>query len=506
MTEEYRHKNTADNETTFDHIVKYIGLFGGVQGLNMLISIVRNKLTAFLLGPVGVGLINTYNKVIGLISQSTNFGISFSAVKHVAELSESEDYQRQNELIDSVRMWCLMTAILGLFVGLTLSPWISWWTFRNFDYTQTFCLLSLCVAMMAITGGEIAILKGLKQLKKVALISIFAALSTLLICVPLYYFMGIAGIVSALVISNVIVLGIHLHYSSKVAPWRRTITTLKSMRAGMPMVKLGIAYIFAGILGQGADYLIISFIRNHGSMEWVGLYSTGYFLAVSIGSMLFVAVEADFFPRLSALSNDIKRANTTINHQIEACVLLITPCLIAEVIAMPLMVRLLYTAEFSQAVPMAIYGIFYLFFKALTLPVAYLALAKGDSKSYLLTEIFYDVFIAVAVPIAFVRYGLLGVGLALSLASLFDLIFIYIYYGAKYKFRLSFSPIWSYLLQFALLGACVYATSIDVSYVKWSIHVGVMIASICMSYKILSRKTNLTSRITEKIKRKLRNS
>ena len=39
------------------HILKYISLFGGVQGLNVLIGVVRNKFVAILLGPQGVGLI-----------------------------------------------------------------------------------------------------------------------------------------------------------------------------------------------------------------------------------------------------------------------------------------------------------------------------------------------------------------------------------------------------------------------------------------------------------------
>lgn len=33
------------------HILKYISLFGGVQGLNVLIGVVRNKFVAILLGP-----------------------------------------------------------------------------------------------------------------------------------------------------------------------------------------------------------------------------------------------------------------------------------------------------------------------------------------------------------------------------------------------------------------------------------------------------------------------
>ena len=62
-------------------VLKYISVFGGVQGLNVLFSIVRNKLTSVLLGVGGVGLIDVYSRTADLIGSSTNFGLSFSAVQ-----------------------------------------------------------------------------------------------------------------------------------------------------------------------------------------------------------------------------------------------------------------------------------------------------------------------------------------------------------------------------------------------------------------------------------------
>ena len=41
---------------SYSHVLKYTGIFGGVQGLNILISLVRNKIVAELLGPAGMGL------------------------------------------------------------------------------------------------------------------------------------------------------------------------------------------------------------------------------------------------------------------------------------------------------------------------------------------------------------------------------------------------------------------------------------------------------------------
>ena len=63
----------------YSHILKYTGVFGGVQGLSVLVGIVRNKLVAMILGPNGMGLMSLFTSTIKLISDSTNFGIGMSA-------------------------------------------------------------------------------------------------------------------------------------------------------------------------------------------------------------------------------------------------------------------------------------------------------------------------------------------------------------------------------------------------------------------------------------------
>lgn len=42
----------------YANILKYTSLFGGVQALSILVALVRNKLVAVLLGPMGVGLLS----------------------------------------------------------------------------------------------------------------------------------------------------------------------------------------------------------------------------------------------------------------------------------------------------------------------------------------------------------------------------------------------------------------------------------------------------------------
>ena len=58
-------------KNSYSHILKYTGLFGGVQGLNMLVGVVRNKFTAMFLGPSGMGLLSLFNSTSNFLSSAS---------------------------------------------------------------------------------------------------------------------------------------------------------------------------------------------------------------------------------------------------------------------------------------------------------------------------------------------------------------------------------------------------------------------------------------------------
>ena len=54
----------SENEKgAYRQVLKYTGIFGGVQGLNVVVSLVRNKLAAVLLGPAGMGLVSLHSRL-----------------------------------------------------------------------------------------------------------------------------------------------------------------------------------------------------------------------------------------------------------------------------------------------------------------------------------------------------------------------------------------------------------------------------------------------------------
>ena len=61
-----------NNNGSYSHILKYTSLFGGVQMLNILIGLIRNKLVAVLLGPLGMGIVALYTSTINFIVNTSN--------------------------------------------------------------------------------------------------------------------------------------------------------------------------------------------------------------------------------------------------------------------------------------------------------------------------------------------------------------------------------------------------------------------------------------------------
>ena len=311
-------------DATYDHIVKYTGFLGGIQVLTILVSVVRNKLAAVLLSTAGVGLSSLYLSVISFLHNTSNLGIPFSSIKEISELygqDRTEDVLRQVEV---VRTWGVWTGLAGMLLCLLFSPVISYWAFDDTSHILPLCLLSPVMAFMGVTAGEFSILKAVRRLKRVALVSVLGAVATLLLTVPFYYLWGMWGVVPALVFSTLGVMAAHLSLSLPVFPWRVNLLSRSHFRKGWSMVRLGVPYIMATAVNMSVAMGISLFITNWGSLSDVGLYGMGYNLVITYAGVVFTAVDADYFPRLSSVHADAGRMNLAINRQIKVCVLLMS--------------------------------------------------------------------------------------------------------------------------------------------------------------------------------------
>lgn len=485
--------------TTYDHIVKYTGLLGGVQVLTILMSVIRNKCAAYFIGPWGLGLVDTYSKTADLVGNTTNFGISFSAVRHLSELAKKGNRRALEIYVKLIRSWTLLTALLGLLVCIAFSPMLSMQLFQGYHAVKGIILLSPTVMTLTLLGGEMAILKGLGELKTMATATALSALASTVFTVALYWGLAIHGILPVLLTSALATFLITLRSTTRLFPYRVGIRSQKLMARGGHLIKLGTAFILAGIMGSGAEILVRVFIQRTASLHAVGLYAAGFTLIVSYARMVFVAMDADYYPRLSAAGDDVELRNDTINKQIDILVMLMAPFLIVFALFLPLLVRVLYTEDFMLVVPMALCAASYMYFKAVYAPISYLALARGNSLVYFLMESLYDIVFVVLVCAGFYYRGLVGAGLALSASNLFDLLAISTvyqwYYGFRFKRATTVRAAFHFALLAASLAACVWCPL----WLRAAVCLTAAALSLRMSWKLLKEETTLLQKLRQKI-------
>lgn len=491
----------SDQEKNYSHILKYTGIFGGVQGLVILIGLVRNKFMALLLGAGGMGFNALLTSVQNFASQCTNLGISFGAVPRLSEYYEQQRVELVEYYIQVVRLWSMIAAVLGCLFCVVVSPLINDLSFTWGNHTLHYAMLGVSVAMIAITGGETAILKATRRLGSLARVQIYTTVASVFLSIPLYYFFRHSGVVPAIVLIAAAGMLVTIGYSYRLYPLKMQFNK-KQLKNGASMIRLGLAFVIAAAIGSASEMLIRAYLNVEGGLDFVGLYNIGFMLTITYAGMVFSAMESDYFPRLSGVCKDIIKTNETVNKQIEVSLLLLSPMLVALIMMLPVLVPILFSREFIPVVGMAQVAVLAMYFKVLTMPVAYITLARSLSLSYLLLETSYFVVLVLAVMIGFQQWGLWGTGLAIVVAHIFECIMIGGYSYMFYGYRTT-KTVLQYAAIQAIIGFVAYGvTLVAEGWPYWIAEAALTVVSTAYSLHVLRQKTHLW----ESLKRKFTKS
>lgn len=480
-------ENNGKTDNSYGHVLKYTGIFGGVQVLNILVGLARNKAVALLLGPAGMGLASLFNTILNFVSQATSFGISFSAIRHISEIFDSGDERRVRQYVKTVRAWSLVAALLGFAACVAAAPAINAWVFDGQGHTLEVMCMAPAVALLAVTSGETAILKGARRLRQLAETQVWMVFAALAIAVPVYWKFRSAGIVPVLLLTNAANAALTLRFSLRLYPLRLG-GAWAALGAGAGMVRLGVAFILSGIFGSGAEIVVRSFLNATAGLDAVGLYNAGYMLTVTYAGMVFTAMETDYFPRLSAVNHDNAAVALVANRQIEVSLLMLSPMLTLMVLALPLLVPLLFSGKFAPMVGMAQAAVLSMYVRAIMIPVTYITLAKGHSRAYVVTEGLSALGLVVAVVLCFGRWGLVGSGFAIVASNAFDLAVILVYAAVRYGYRPSRQVLAYAAVHFPIGAAAYIASCADHAWLRIGAGAACTVASLALSLHSLYSK------------------
>jgi O-antigen/teichoic acid export membrane protein len=405
-------------DSAYKRLLKVTTLFGSVQGLNILMNLIRAKLAAMLLGPAGIGLNSIYNETREFIHSTTNLGMDQSGTREIAKSTGAPD------LADSVtltRSWIMLLAVFGMLVTAIFAYPLSWMLFSDGDHTWQIVALSPAVAFSTLTCGELTVLRGLQQMKTIAGVSVLHVVLGVLTTIPLYYIWGMDGIIGALVLMTLSLAVVTMIYSYRIHPPK--FCFVKAFLAkGRQMLVLGMSFVIAGFIANLGKLAVKAYINVNGSLDDVGLYSAGLTLTLMISNVVFASLENEFYPRLSSIFTDKTQRYLAIVRQMKVGLAIITPITIVAIVLMPWIVPILLSDEFSTIVPMAQIASVGLIFRALYLPAALVPMAAGESKIYLLLQAVSYVSFVPAIILGYHFGGITGTGIGLLVNHIMDVV------------------------------------------------------------------------------------
>ncbi len=498
--------NNTSNKTdsganNYGRVIKYLGIFGGAQGVSVLLNMVRNKVASVLLGTAGIGVISLYNRTIQLFCDFVGLSLPLSAVRRLSDAYNNEDETVVRHCVKVVRSIALLTGLLGMLLMMLLSPLLSQWMFDGEPgYAQRLALLSPVVLFMLLSGGELAVLRGVGQPGKIVLYTLWTAVSGVLVTVPLYYFFRADGILFAVFLVALLQMMGVLFFSTKLYAYRAAPFSWCLLREGVDTIKLGAGYIYASILVSGALWLVCQALTKMGGESATGLFSAGYILVSMLPTILFASFDSDYYPRLSGIFARKNERNAMVNEHIEVHQLVQLPVILCGIMLLPWIFPLLFSQEFMPALQMTQIAVCALLFHTATYPISFMPVSKGDTVTFALQETAYNVSFVLFTLWGYRHYGWLGAGVGMALARALDLAVVYSIAHLRYGFRLSMRAARGLLLAVAA-GTVVILSVLFAARFPWLIYVGyvVAVASVAVSLYRLSRSGNILSLMLKRI-------
>lgn len=481
-----------EDKHSHQSILKATGIFGFVQLLKMVVFAVSSKLIALFLGPVGVGLVALLQNVLQIILALTGFEFLKTATREIAITKETTFATTVNLLFQvAIGIGCLgalVSVLFGLFFNqliFTTSLPFSWYWLLAFYFIFT-----------SISNVYVAILQGVNQIKTLALFNVVVSFFTAIGSVLFYYYWGTNGIIWAVVYGALVQLVVAFLFTQKFK-WQFSFLALKDLRTNAsPMLQLGFFMSMNLIFGQICFLLIKLFLtQSTKSTAIIGIYEVGNVILVNYLGLVFQAMSYDFYPKLAAMHTDNTGIKKLVNKQMEVALILITPAVLFLYLVGPYVLELFYSNSFLPAFSILKWALVSVILKAVTMPLGYIILAKGNKKQFFKQELLGD-FLNVTFSIVFYYYfGLEGLGLAYVLHYAIYALYVYVVVNKAYEFEFENEL---KKLIFVNLNLGIGAVLAVFFLPQYQFFVCVLVVfSIVYSFRELQKRVDLKKRVTK---------
>lgn len=320
------------------------------SGVGVVLGIVRSKLVAVKVGPLGVGIVAEVTQLLTLVAVIATVANSPALLKWISEAARDKDHAKLERGLGTSVVLALGLGLLATLGCVVAGPWLlpnDW----PVDLRVALALSGVSIAFAAVAACITTVHVGFSDLKAITLSSLMGAVLTTASLVVLVWFFGLMG--------NFIAIAVGSLLSLLATAWflRRRAEPVKLRLAwdrdfARQAFTIGVTSLISGYVAQGLLASIRFMLEHEGQgtagAELNGNFQAAYAISTTYFSAVLQGVGQYYFPRYAAaqtadeLTQEVRSATRFVMR--------LTPILVLLAISFrDVIIVILYSSKFGLA-------------------------------------------------------------------------------------------------------------------------------------------------------------
>ncbi len=484
-------------------ILRSSSIIGGASVVNILISLLRTKVAAVLLGPAGIGLIGLFQSLIATASAMAALGFGTVGTRQIAEAAGRKDAAGVAAARRALFWGTAILAVIGFALVWLLRETLATRLLGDASRATDVGWLALGVGLTVAAGSQGALLTGLRRIGDIARVSVWSSVLATVIGVSALWLWGPQGLLVFVLATPLGSFLIGHLYVARVPKVQAPSTPMPQLAAQWKeLVRIGIPFMVTGVIVAAGQLAVRGIVQTQLGPSALGQFQAAWVVSVTYMGFVLGAMGADYYPRLTAAIEDRQKVNELVNQQTEVALLLASPVLLILLALAPWAIEILYSSSFDRASSLLRWQIVGDVLKIASWPLGFVLLAAGAGRTFMLTEALAVGVFTGAVWIMLPVIGLAATSFAFVTMYLFYLPVVYWLARRRTDFR------WDRQVFFHAIVLFLFASlvSLAITLTEW---LGVALACLgaalfgCYGFVRLDRLTGLPgqlSRVAVKIR------
>jgi O-antigen/teichoic acid export membrane protein len=409
-------------------------IIGSAQVVNILISIVRMKVLAVLLGPSGVGLLSIYNSLLGMVQQTAGLGMASSGVREIASSRGDEaTLSRVRRVLFAAH---LLQGTLAMLAVWLLRERIAIWLFGDTLRATEVGLIGIAILLSLLASAPTALLQGLRKIGDLGRVTVIGAFVGTLAGLAAVWLQGESGLIWFILVQPLAAVLIVLRYTRRLPkPTAIRLTLFETWEVWKPMAKLGAAFMLGGLATTATLLLVRGRISQELGLDAAGHFAAAWGITMTYVGFLLGAMGADYYPRLAEVIHDKVVAVRLMNDQAQLGLSIGGPVLLLLIGLAPWVITLLYSEEFGPTVTLLQWQTVGNVFKIASWALGFSIVASARSKMFLLVQVNFNILFLLMLWPTLASFGIIAAGPAFTIAYILHFALLYLIVRRIFQFR-----------------------------------------------------------------------